>query len=163
MTSIWTKNHCQKCFHSYFASLLPRKVFLFFRQTNTPPELNYIFYCSRFHLQHNKGKSKTIKYVELGLCTIIKTGSRKLITWLNCLGHSISYHDINLVKTHIAKEQIANVITPAYVPNNIRSEEFITYLYGNSDINVESVYGRSYRCKNANAIAWADCCIWYSD
>ena len=87
------------------------------------------------------------------MCTIIKTGSRKLITCLNCLGHSISYHDINLVKMHIAKEQIANVITPAYVPNNIRPEEFITYLYDNSDINVESVYGRSYHCKSANAIA----------
>ena len=46
-------------------------------------------------------ESKTAKHVELGLCTKIKTSFRKLITWLNRLGHSISYHDVNLVETHI--------------------------------------------------------------
>ena len=89
-----------------------------------------------------------VKHVELGLYTKRITGSRKLISWINCLGHSISYHDINLVKTHIAEEHIANIITPTYVPNNIRPEEFVTYLYDNGDINVESVYGRSYHTTN---------------
>ena len=89
-------------------------------------------------------ESKTVKHVELGLCAKRKTGYRKLITWLNCLGHSISYHDVNLVETHIAEEQIANVTTAAYIPNNIRPEEFVTFVYDNGDINVESVYGRSY-------------------
>ena len=93
-----------------------------------------------------------VKHVELGLCTKRKTGSRKLITWLNRLGHSISYQDVNLAETHIAEEQIANVTTAAYVPNNIRPEEFVKFVYDNSDINVESVYGRSYHCANAIAI-----------
>ena len=86
------------------------------------------------------------------MCTRRKTGSRKLITWLNRLGHSISYHDVNLVETHIAEEQIANVTTAACLPNNIRPEAFVTFVYDNRDINVESVYGRSYHCTNAIAI-----------
>ena len=53
---------------------------------------------------------------------------------------------------HIAKEQIASVITPAYVLSNIRPEEFVTYLYDNGDVNIESVYGSSYHCRNTNAI-----------
>ena len=98
------------------------------------------------------GEFKTVKHVDLGLCTKRKTGSRKLITWLNRLGLSISYHDVNLVETHIAEEQIANVTTAAYVPNNTRPEEFLTFVYENGDINVESVYGSSYHCANAIAI-----------
>ena len=98
------------------------------------------------------GKSKRVKHVEYGLCTKRKPGSRKLITWLNRLGHSISYHDVDHVETHIAEEQIANVTTAAYVPNNIRLQEFVMFVYDNGDINVESVYGRSYRCTNAIAI-----------
>ena len=97
-------------------------------------------------------ESKMVKYVELGLCTKRKTGYRKLITWPNRLGHSISYHDVNLVETHIAEEQIANVTTAAYVLNNITPEEFETFVYDNDDFNVESVYGRSYHCTNAIAI-----------
>ena len=93
-----------------------------------------------------------VKHVKLDLYTKRITGSRKLISRINCLGHSISYHDVNLVKTHIAEEHIPNIITPTYVPNNIRPEEFITYLYDNGDINVESVYGRSYHSTNTNAI-----------
>ena len=63
-----------------------------------------------------------VKHVGLGLCTKRKTGSRRLISWLNCLGYSISYHGINLVKTHITEEQIVNVITHNYVLNNVRPE-----------------------------------------
>ena len=92
------------------------------------------------------GESKMVKHVELGLCSKRKTGSRKL----NCLGHSISYHDVNLVEMHIAEEQIANVTTTAYVLNNIRPEEFVTFVYDNGAINVESVYGRLYHCTSKN-------------
>ena len=90
--------------------------------------------------------SLTVKHVALGFCTKRKTGSKELITWLNCLRHSISYHDVNLVERHIAEEQIVNVATAAYVPNNI------TFVYDNGDINVESVYERSYHCTNVIAI-----------
>ena len=53
---------------------------------------------------------------------------------------------------HIAKEQIASVITRAYVLSNIRPEKFVTYLFDNGDVNIESIYGRSYHCTNTNAI-----------
>ena len=96
--------------------------------------------------------SLTVKHVALGFCTKRKTGSKELITWLNCLGHSISYHDVSLVERHIAEEQIVNVTTAAYVPNNIKPEEFVTFVYDNGDINVESGYERSYHCTNAIAI-----------
>ena len=98
------------------------------------------------------GEFKTVNYVELGLCTKRKAGSKKLITRLNRLGDSTSYHDVNLVETHIAEEPIANVTTAAYVPNNIRTEEFVTFVHDNGDINFELVYGSSYHCTNAIAI-----------
>ena len=97
------------------------------------------------------GESKTVKHVELGLCTKIKTGSRRLITWLKHLGYGISYHDVNLIEMNIAEEQMANVTTAAHVPNNIGPEEFVTYVYENGAINVESVY-RSYHCTNTIVI-----------
>ena len=81
-------------------------------------------------------ESKTVKHVGLSLCTKRKAVSRKLIAWLNHLGHSISYHNVNLVETHIAEEQMANVTIAAYVPKNIKPEEFISFLYDIGDINV---------------------------
>lgn len=85
------------------------------------------------------------------MCTKRKTGSRRLITWLKHLGYGISYHDVNLIEMNIAEEQIANVTTAVYVPNNIGPEEFVTYVYDNGDINAESVY-RSYHCTNTIVI-----------
>ena len=132
--------------------LLPRKLAVFFRQTNTPSEPVISSIAQDLIYNTTNGKSKTVKHVQLGLCTKRKTGYRKLITWPNRLGHSISYHDVNLVETHIAEEQIANVTTAVYVLNNITPEESVTFVYDNDNINVESVYGRSYHCTNAIAI-----------
>ena len=89
---------------------------------------------------------KTIKHVELGLCTKRKTGSRRFITWLNRLGHCISYNEVNLVETSIAEEQINNFSTAAFVPSTIRSSEFVASVYDNIDINIESIYNKSYHC-----------------
>ena len=70
------------------------------------------------------GNIKPIKHVELGLCTKGKIGSRKLITWLNRLGHCLLYHEVNLVETGIAEEQIAS----------ISRAEFVTFVYDNGDL-----------------------------
>lgn len=94
---------------------------------------------------------KRIKHVELGLCTKRKTGSRRFITWLNRLGHCISYNEVNLAETSIAEEQINNFSTAAFVPSKIRSSEFVAFVYENRDINIESIYNKSYHCKNAIA------------
>ena len=98
------------------------------------------------------GTKKTIKHVELGLCAKRKTGSRKFNTWLNHLGHCISYHQVNLVEIGIAEEQINNFSTAAFVPSAIRVSEFVTFVYDNGDIYVESIYNKSYYCTNAIAI-----------
>ena len=95
---------------------------------------------------------KTIKHVELGLRAKLKTGSRKCITWPNRLGHCISYHEENLVKTAITEEQINNFSTAAFVPSAIRPSEFVMFVYDNGDINIESIYNKSYHCMNAIAI-----------
>ena len=89
---------------------------------------------------------KTIKHVELGLCTKRKTGSRRFITLLNRLGHCISYNEVNLVETSIAEEQINNFSTAAFVPSTIRSSEFVAFVYDNIDINIEYIYNKSCHC-----------------
>ena len=37
------------------------------------------------------------------------------------------------------------------LPNNIRPEEFVKFVYDNGDINIESICRRSYHCTNAIA------------
>ena len=79
----------------------------------------------RFDLKNQM--KKTIKHAELGLRAKLKTVSRKFIAWLNCLGHCISYHEVNLVETAITEEQINNFSTAAFVPNATRPSEFVTF------------------------------------
>ena len=95
---------------------------------------------------------KTIKHFELGLCAQRKTGSRKFITWFNPLGHCISYDEVNLVEAGIIEEQINNFSTAAFLPSSIRPSEFVTFVYDNGDINIESIYNKSCHCTNAIAI-----------
>ena len=59
---------------------------------------------------------------------------------------------MNLVETGIADEQINNFSTAAFVPNSIRPSGFVTFVYDSGDINIESIYNKSYHCTNAIAI-----------
>ena len=59
---------------------------------------------------------------------------------------------MNLVETGIATEQINNCSTAAFVPSSIRPSEFLTFVYDNREINIESIYNKSYHCTNAIAI-----------
>ncbi len=48
------------------------------------------------------GDTKTSKHVILSLCTKRKTGSKQVISWMNRLGHGISYHETCAFETHLA-------------------------------------------------------------
>ena len=50
------------------------------------------------------------------------------------------------METSIAEEQINNFSTAAFVPSTIRSSEFVAFVYDNIDINIESIYNKSYHC-----------------
>ena len=65
------------------------------------------------------GEKKTLKHIQLGIALKRKTGSRKIIQWLNRFGHSLSYKEVNVVETHLAEEQSNHECHKRYVPNNI--------------------------------------------
>ena len=53
-------------------------------------------------------KTKTIKHVQLGITTKRKTRSRLMLDSLNCLGHSVSYDEVNNVETSFAELNVKN-------------------------------------------------------
>ena len=85
------------------------------------------------------GRKKVQKHVQLGVCVKRMSGSVDLIRWLNCLGHTVSYEEINSIKTKLAEDQ-ANWKEPRkFVPNNIQPSIFVTFVYGYCDHNTESI------------------------
>ena len=94
------------------------------------------------------GEKKTLKQVQLGLCIKRTTGSRKVIQWSNRFGHSISYKEINIVKTHVAEEQTRIQDDRTYVPNNIQPDTMITFVYDSCDHNTESIQGSTMHATN---------------
>ena len=44
-----------------------------------------------------RGRKRTKKHVALALCLKRKTGSKDILTWLNRLGHCISYDEVNRI------------------------------------------------------------------
>ena len=95
-----------------------------------------------------RGKSKTVKHVQLGIITKRKTGSKFLINCLNRLGHSISYDEVNNIETSFAEKQFMYQNYQAFVPNNVQSSIFVTFVYDNCDHNPESLTGISMHCTN---------------
>ena len=78
--------------------------------------------------------------MQLGICVKRKSGSVDLILWLNCLGHTVSYDEINSIETKLAEDQ-ANWREPRkFVFNNIQPSVFVTFVYDNCDHNIESIY-----------------------
>ena len=55
-----------------------------------------------------RGKLKTAKHSQLGVFVKRKTGSRLLIDFLNRLGHTISYHEVNSLETSFSEKQVEN-------------------------------------------------------
>ena len=57
----------------------------------------------------SRGTIKTITFVQTGVITKRKTGSKFIINFLNHVGHSISYDEVNLVETYFAEQQIDSI------------------------------------------------------
>lgn len=94
------------------------------------------------------GEKKTLKHIQLGVSIKRKTGSRNVIEWLNRLGHSISYKEVNVIETFFAEEQ-SNLQEPRkYLPNNIQPSTMVTFVYDNCDHNAESIYGFTLHATN---------------
>ena len=64
------------------------------------------FYWTRYNLKFIKGPEKNKKHVTLGLCLKMKTGSKDILTWLNRLGHCISYDEVNRIETYLAEIEL---------------------------------------------------------
>ena len=78
----------------------------------------------------------------------MKTGSKDILTWLNKLGHCISYDEVNRNETYLAEIESKNNENENFNPSNINPSSFVTFFADNGDHNLESLYGKSLHCPN---------------
>ena len=78
--------------------------------------------------------------MQLGIYVKRKSGSVDLIRWLNRLGHTISYDEINSIETKLAEDQANRREPRKFVPNNFQPNLFATFVYDNCYHNIESIY-----------------------
>ena len=119
-----------------------------------------------FHLVHSiaqdlsfnssVGTKRTKKYVEI--CLRIKQikGPVEAVCWLNCFGHSISFHEINALKTKLAGEHVNNQTNTSLVPTHIQLSVFVTFCFDNCDHNMESINNATLHSKNGIIIQQLD-------
>ena len=93
-------------------------------------------------------KTKTITHVHLGITTKRKTGSRLILDFLNCLGHSISNDEVDNVKTSFAKLNVKNQINRSVVPKNVQPSSFVMSVYGNCNHHPETLSAASLHVTN---------------
>ena len=94
------------------------------------------------------GKLKTAKHTELGVSVKRKTGSRLLIECINRLGHTISYHEVNSLKTVFSGKHVKHQLVRAYVPPAVQPSTSLTFVYDNCDHNSETLTGATMHCSN---------------
>lgn len=76
-----------------------------------------------------------LKHVNLGMPISHLTGSKQLVTMLNRTGHCISYDNIEVIDTSLAKEVLArSELTGMIVPS-----DFVHVAGDNKDINEETL------------------------
>ena len=73
-------------------------------------------------------KLKTAKHTQLVFMKR-KTRSRLLIDCLNRLRHTISYHEVNLLKTGFSEKQVEHWLVREYVPPAVQPSTFLTFVY----------------------------------
>ena len=95
-----------------------------------------------------RGKLKTAKHTQLGVFVKRKTGSRVLIDCLNRLGHTISYHEVNLQETGFSEKQVEHQLVREYVPPAVQPSTFLTFVYDNCDHKPETLRGATMHCTN---------------
>ena len=98
------------------------------------------------------GTKRVHKQVQLGICVERKSRSVDLIRWLNRLGHSISYDQINSIENKLAEHQANRREPRKFVPYNIQSSVSVAFLYDNCDHNSESIYNITLHGTNGTII-----------
>ena len=100
----------------------------------------------------NKGKKHTSKHTTFSFLIERKTGSKQVINWLNKFGHGISYNDVLLIETHLAKEHTKDQLHRSFTPSIIQLSHFVTFVWDNNDINPESLKAHTLHCTNGIVI-----------
>ena len=94
------------------------------------------------------GSCPTSKHVKMALCIKRQTGSKEMVTWMNKLGHGISYDEVSSVETFLADESINHQEMKSYCPSSVQPSVFVTFVWDNNDINPDSLTGSVMHCTN---------------
>ena len=52
------------------------------------------------------------------------------------------------METHLAENAFANQLTKSFVPRKVCPSIFVKFLWDNSDVNPESIFGETMHCTN---------------
>ena len=104
--------------------------------------------CQDIIYTATNAKNRRSKHVNLALSAKRKTGSKHMITWLNKLGHGISYDEVNFVETSLAKKMVKNQQLKSYTPSSVQPSRFLSFVLDNNDINPESLNGKNMHVTN---------------
>ena len=84
----------------------------------------------------SSSKVKLPKHISLAMAIHHLTGSKVLITLLNCMSHCSSYDEVQAVDTSLAIEVTALVEQMGtIIPSNISPDPFIQVAADNNDVN----------------------------
>ena len=75
-----------------------------------------------------------------------------MINWTNKFGHSVSYDEVLILETHLAMEHSKDQMHRSFSPAIIQPSKFVTFVWDNNDINLESLKGLSLHCTNGTVI-----------
>ena len=101
------------------------------------------------------GRKKTPKHVALPLAVKHMTGSTKLVTLLNRLGHGLSATQVREIETGMSEGILLQQrdSTRVFVPSNIMSSSFVHLAWDNNDLIEETLTGLgTTHCTNGIAI-----------
>ncbi|CAB3979227.1 Hypothetical predicted protein [Paramuricea clavata] len=94
----------------------------------------------------NNGRRK--KHVTFPFSVKRKTGSKMVINWISKFGHGISYDDVIILETHLAREHSKEQLLRTFIPATIQPGHFVKFVWDNNDINPESLRGIRMHCTN---------------
>ena len=107
-----------------------------------------IIYCT------SKGRIWTPKHILLPMTIHNMTGSKSVVTLINCFGHGISYTELEELQTAMAESRLSqNNADDVYLPSNINPAQRVNLCFDNNDINEETLSGSgTTHCTNGIAI-----------
>ncbi len=93
-----------------------------------------VIYCT------SHGRVKLPKHLGLAMSVRHLTGSKQLVSILNCMGHCSCYSEIESVDSCLARESLAKSEQDGtIIPSNITPGTFIQFAADNNDINEETL------------------------